>query len=113
MGVTYLFAGVAVTDLDAAREWYERVFGRPPDLVPNATEVSWELAGAGWIYVVADAARAGSALTTVLVDDLDARLAALAERGIEPGPVEHQPGLFRRFALTDPDGNRLTIAQVG
>jgi hypothetical protein len=35
----------------------------------------------GWIYVIADAQRAGSTLHTLLVDDIDELLVALRERG--------------------------------
>ena len=51
-----LFAGVPVADHPAARAWYERLFGRGPDMVPNQTEVVWQVAEGGWVYVVADAA---------------------------------------------------------
>ena len=72
-----LFAGVPVADYPAARGWYERLFGRGPDMVPNQTEVVWQVAEGGWVYVVADAERAGRALVTVIVDDLDGLLAGL------------------------------------
>jgi hypothetical protein len=32
-----LFAGIPVTDLAAALEWYERLFGVPPSFLPNET----------------------------------------------------------------------------
>jgi hypothetical protein len=31
-GITHLFAGVPVSDLDAGIDWYMRFFGRPPDM---------------------------------------------------------------------------------
>jgi predicted enzyme related to lactoylglutathione lyase len=66
---------------------------------------------AGWIYVIADPERAGSALNTLLVDDLDAFLAGLAARGIATGPVEIIGDGVRRTIVTDPDGNRLQIGE--
>ncbi|HEY4429287.1 MAG TPA: hypothetical protein VGN08_13885 [Solirubrobacteraceae bacterium] len=33
--ITHLFAGISVADRDAAAAWYERLTGRPPDLIPN------------------------------------------------------------------------------
>jgi len=82
VAVTELFAGIPVADFGAARPWYERLMGRPTDLVPHDTEVAWRLGEAtGWVYVVADPDRAGRALVTVLVDDLDSHLGELAERG--------------------------------
>ena len=40
----HLFAGVCVTDLAAAKAWYEQLFGTPPTFLPNDTEAVWELA---------------------------------------------------------------------
>ena len=111
-GAIHLFAGIAVADYAAARDWYERVFGRGPDLVPHEREAAWQVVEGGWLYVVADAERAGRALVTVLVSDLDAQLAALAHRGITVGPIETLTRGPRRAAIVDPEGNRITLAQV-
>ncbi|MCW2631729.1 MAG: hypothetical protein JWR88_691 [Pseudonocardia sp.] len=52
MAITELFAGIPVSDFATAREWYERLIGRPPDLVPHDAEAAWRLAATtGWIYV--------------------------------------------------------------
>jgi len=111
MAVTYVFAGIPVSQRDAAAGWYERLVGRPPDLIPNDHEAAWRLTDTGWIYIVVDPDRAGSALNTLLVDDLDALLAGLAERGIVTGPVETIGDAVRGTHVTDPDGNRLQIGQ--
>lgn len=112
MGVT-LFAGCAVTDLAAARAFYDAVFGRGPDLVPNADEACWRLTDEAWVYVIVDPARAGGGVGTVLVDDLDARLADWASRGIVPAEVEDYGNGTRKAVLHDPDGNELGFGQVG
>jgi hypothetical protein len=44
MGITDVFAGLPVVDSRAVQPWYERLTGRPPDLVPNDNEVAWQLA---------------------------------------------------------------------
>src|SRR2546429_409058 len=97
---------------DAAAGWYERLTARPPDLIPNAKEAAWQLTETSWVYIVADADRAGSALNTLLVDDLDAFLAGVAARGIAAGPIEAVGASGRQSVLTDPDGNRLKVAHV-
>jgi catechol 2,3-dioxygenase-like lactoylglutathione lyase family enzyme len=112
VAIEYVFAGMATADIAAARDWYERLFGRPPDLVPNDTEVCWQLAGAGWVYVVEDPARAGRGLLTLLVDDLDAVVAGLVDRGIEPGPIEAEGDAVRKSVVTDPEGSTIAFAQV-
>ena len=111
MAVTHVFAGIPVARRDAAVGWYERLVGRPPDLLPNDDEAAWRLTETGWMYVVTDAGRAGSALNTLLVDDLDAFLAGLAERDVVAGPVETIGGGVRLIVVTDPDGNRLQVGR--
>ncbi len=111
MAVTYVFAGIPVADRDAAAGWYERLIGRPPDLVPNDDEAAWRLTETGWIYIVVDEHRAGSALNTLLVDDLDTFLAGLAERGITTSAVRTIGDGVHVTVVTDPDGNRLQVGQ--
>src|SRR5512132_1809222 len=97
MRTTHLFAGVPVSDFDMAVAWYERLLGRPPDVLPHEREAMWHLVGEGSIYVVLDAQRAGSALVTLAVDDL-------ADHPTEPGP-----GGMPTAVLDDPDGNRIKL----
>jgi predicted enzyme related to lactoylglutathione lyase len=111
MGFTYVFASIPVADLDAAVGWYESLLGRAPDLIPNEIEAAWQLTETGWIYVVVDPNRAGSALHTLLVEHLDAFLAELAERGVLAAPVEIIGDGVRRTTVVDPDGNRLNVGQ--
>jgi catechol 2,3-dioxygenase-like lactoylglutathione lyase family enzyme len=109
--ITHVFASVPVADRDSAVEWYERLLGRPPELIPNQDEAAWRLTDTGWIYVIADAGRAGSGLHTLLVDDLDGFLAGIGERGIDAAPLETIGDGARRTYVTDPDGNRLQVGQ--
>lgn len=111
MAIAHVFSSIPVRDRDAAASWYERFFGRPPDLVPNDDEAAWRLTETAWVYVIADAARAGSGLDTLLVDDIDAFLGGLAERGIASGPVTTMAEGVRRTLVTDPDGNRIQVGQ--
>jgi len=91
MPFTEVFAGIAVQDRDAAIEFYERLLGAPPTMLPNEDEAAWQLTGGGWLYVLRDADRAGRAGVTLLVDDLDA-----ARRG-RRGRDRAQPGRNRRW----------------
>jgi 2',3'-cyclic-nucleotide 2'-phosphodiesterase len=112
LAVTDLFASIPVGDRDAAMSWYGRLLGRPPDLIPNEDEAAWRISGSGWIYLIADAARAGSSLQTLLVEDLDVLLAGMAARGIAIGAVEVMGNGVRHTTLTDADGNRLKLGEV-
>jgi hypothetical protein len=70
-----LFAGIPVSDYEAAKPWYERLLGVEPSFIPHATEAVWELAEHRSLFIVEDAERAGRAIHTIFVDDLDARVA--------------------------------------
>ncbi len=112
MNVEHVFAGIPVADRDAASSWYERLTGRRPDLIPNEDEAAWQLTETGWIYLIADADRAGSALHTLLVEDLEAFLAELANRGIDAGPIETIGVTVRHVVISDLDGNRLNVGEA-
>jgi hypothetical protein len=107
MPLTHLFAGVAVSDFATACQWYEALFGRPPDMVPKDGEAVWHVSSSGSLYVVADAARAGNALVTVAVSDLDHFAAALTTRGLSLN--EEVSGASRppQLSITDRDGNHI------
>ena len=111
MAYTHVFTGAAVADLGSALAWYERLLGRPSDLVPNENEAVWHLTETASIYVVGDPDRAGRGLLTVFVDDLDGWVAELVARGLETDTIETVQGLFRKTVITDPDGNRITFAE--
>jgi catechol 2,3-dioxygenase-like lactoylglutathione lyase family enzyme len=113
LAIKVLFAGIPVADLEAAIGWYERLLGGPPDMKPNEIERTWKLTDESWVYVVTDADRAGNALVTVMVDDLDERLARLRERGIEPDEIQEISEKVRKAVFTDPEGNQIGIGQAG
>jgi catechol 2,3-dioxygenase-like lactoylglutathione lyase family enzyme len=111
--IGHVFAGLPASDIRASSVWYERLMGRPPDLVPHESEVAWRLTDTGWIYVVEDPGRAGNALVTVLVEDLETHVAELASRGLATPAMETIAGVGRKAAIADPDGNLITFAEAG
>lgn len=113
MSFTQVFAGVHVRDLASAIDFYERLLGSPPSMLPNDDEAAWQLTGSGWLYVLRDAEKAGTSVVTLLLDDLDQRLAALAEHGIQTGPETVKGGSVRSLWIADPDGNRIQFGQPG
>ena len=66
MPITNVLAVVTVADIDSALAWYERLLGRPADKIPMAEAAEWHISEGGWIQLVRDADRAGSALLTGL-----------------------------------------------
>jgi hypothetical protein len=47
MPVTEVFAAITVRDRDAAIEYYERLLGFAPSMLPNDDEAAWELMTVG------------------------------------------------------------------
>ena len=104
-----LFAGIPVGDYESATAWYERLLGSEPAFIAHSTEAVWELAEHRFLYIVEDARRAGRAIHTVFVDDLDAVVAEIASRGIEPDDRETYPGKARKAIYRDADGNEISF----
>ena len=102
-----LFAGIPVNDYSAAFIWYQQLFGSPPTFLASDTEAVWELAEHRWVFIVQRPEHAGHAIPTILVDDLDARVAQIADRGLEPTNRETYPNGMRKVIYRDPDGNEI------
>jgi catechol 2,3-dioxygenase-like lactoylglutathione lyase family enzyme len=102
----HLFAGLRVRDFQAARPWYERLLGEPTFL-PHAGEAVWTLAEDRSVYIVERADGAGNSVVMIFLDDLDAQLAAIAARGLEPDERETYSNGVRKVVYRDPDGNEL------
>jgi predicted enzyme related to lactoylglutathione lyase len=50
---------------------------------------------------------AGHAMHTIFVDDFDARVAQIADRGVEPTKRETYSNGVRKATYRDPDGNEI------
>ena len=102
----HLFAGLRVRDFQAAQPWYERLLGEPA-FFPHAAEAVWTLADDRSVYIVEHADGAGNSVVTLFVDDLDARVTAIAARGLEPDERETYANGVRKVVYRDPDGNEV------
>ena len=108
VAITHSFAGLPVVDYTAAYDWYLRLLGREADMFPHETECVWRLTPTSSIYVTQDSDRAGSALVTFALDDLDAHERRLREAGFTF--TEEATGAApRRLVVSDIDGNRLVF----
>ena len=96
-----------MSDYQRALAWYGRLLGSDPSFFPNATEAVWELAEHRYLYIEELPARAGHALHTVFVDDLDDRVEQIGARGIEPAEQETYENGARKVIYRDPDGNEI------
>jgi catechol 2,3-dioxygenase-like lactoylglutathione lyase family enzyme len=102
----HLFAGLRVRDFEAARPWYEQLFGEP-SFFPHATEAVWTLADERSVYIIEHPDGAGRSVVTLFLDDLDARVAEIASRGLEPADGETYANGVRKVTYRDPDGNEV------
>ncbi|MCF7550477.1 VOC family protein [Pseudonocardia sp. WMMC193] len=108
MSIDRLLAQSTVSDLDVAREWYERLFGRAPDATPMDGLLEWHLSDTFGVQVWAEPDRAGRSSMVVDESDLDALAARLTAAGIADAAPE-QATSSRILRLDDPDGNRVVF----
>jgi len=102
-----LFAGIPVGDYGRASAWYEQLLGSGPSFLPNDTEAVWEVGENRYLYIDVRPEHAGHAMHTLFVDDLDERVRAIADRGIEPADRETYSNGVRKVTYRDPDGNEI------
>jgi predicted enzyme related to lactoylglutathione lyase len=109
MNVDKVYSVIAVSDLDRARGFYTRLFGRDPDSAPMPGLNEWHMPAAG-VQVIEDSERAGRSMLTLIVDSLHTIRTLLSHRGLTLG--ETSGGDFAKIAqIDDPDGNRITFAE--
>ena len=111
--VVWLYAGIPVNSRAAALVWYEKLLGSPPSFFPNDNEAMWQLGEHRSVFVEQRPAHAGHARHLLFVDDLDAIVAEIAERGLEPAERETYPSGVEKITYVDPDGNQIEMLQVG
>lgn len=109
MSIDHVLAVIPVSDVDTSAQWYADLFGRPADNNPMPTLVEWQVRPGAWVQVFSEPDKAGNGLLNVAVSDLEAHLAELHGRGLEPGSVLDANRGVRLSKLTDPDGNEITL----
>ena len=109
MPIEHVLAVVPASDLQSADAWYEALFGRPADNRPMSSLVEWQVTTGGWVQVTVDGDRAGSGLLNFAVDDLAATRDELATRGVATGEIQPVNKGVELSAITDPDGNAITL----
>ena len=95
----------ACVSFQAARPWYERLFGEP-SFFPHDTEAVWTLADDRSIYVVEHPEGAGKSVVTLFVDDLDARVTRSPPAGSNPTSASRTPTACARRTTTTPTATR-------
>lgn len=111
MTIVNVLASLKVADFDAAVTWYETLFGRAPDRRPMDDLAEWQLAPSGGVQVFRNRAGAGATTVVIGVDEVDATVAELVERGLSLEASDVPSGRFRLATIQDPAGNTVTFAQ--
>jgi catechol 2,3-dioxygenase-like lactoylglutathione lyase family enzyme len=117
---TKAYSGIAVNDLQEAREFYGETLGLPTS---EEYGLMWlHLAGGRdtLVYQQADLTPASYTILNFEVDDIDTAVDALATRGVRferyDGFEQHDKGVFREQGpyiawFKDPSGNVLSVLQ--
>ena len=111
MTIKNALAAVAVKDLRASAQWYERLFGRPADSTPMPEVAEWKFSGGGWLQVFQSKERPGTGSFTLAVSDLAEQVAELKRIGIDPGR-EMGGEKVKVVMIKDPDGNSIAFAEA-
>lgn len=111
MPIRNALASLAVTDLESALPWYERLLGRPADSRPMDEVAEWKFEGGGWLQVYQRPKRAGLGSMTLAVTDIGEQKRFLEECGIVIGEQSTGPR-FKTLMITDPAGNHIAFAQA-
>ena len=109
---TDVFSGIAVSDFQAALDWYQRLFGAKPSFFPNETEAVWSIGAQRWVYIIVDAKRAGGAIQTIMCSDLEATIDQIAARGLTFTQEEIPGEGVRKVMYYDPDGNEIGLGRI-
>lgn len=110
MDIQGLFAVAHVSDIEKSTSWYSDLIGRSPDDRPMDGLVQWRDLGGAGLQLVWDAERSGTSAITIVTPTMSRARAALASVGIDLEPdVQGDFGIIAQ--ISDPDGNRITLAE--
>lgn len=110
MRIQGIYAALSAADMDAAEQFYTRLFDRAPDDRPMKGLIQWrDVAGAN-IQIFENQESAGTGRLTIVVPDMDKARQSLNDAGVSV--TGERQGDFGKIAqISDPDGNRLTLAE--
>ena len=110
MTIENALASLAVKDIDASVQWYEKVLGRSADSTQMPGLAEWKFHGGGWLQVYALPERAGSCSCTLTVSDIDLEAARLNKLGVAAGAQMGET--IKVFMVKDLDCNSIAFSQA-
>jgi hypothetical protein len=108
MTITNALASLAVRDLAAASQWYERFLG--PGTHPMNELCEWHFPDGGGLQVYTLPERAGHGSCTLVVSDIDAISRQLRESAVAPDAEPARNDRVDTIMIKDPDGNSIAFA---
>ena len=109
--VNSVISVISVKNFEEAFEWYKRLFGRDPDVVPMEGIAEWQLVENAWIQVGTDPDRAGTTTVVVGVNDIEAQRKTCLEANLSVSEIEEYPEIIKMAEITDPEGNKISFVQ--
>jgi catechol 2,3-dioxygenase-like lactoylglutathione lyase family enzyme len=107
--VDYALAVVAVSDNQAGRSWYTKLFGREPDHNPMPNLIEWQVTDGAWVQVTEDPQRGGNGMLNLAVSDIEEGARELHEMGLAAGEIVDANKGVRLCPFTDPDSNKIQL----
>ena len=95
---------IAVRNLGESRQWYERLFGKRPDLEPLPGQIEFNIAGT-WLLIEEGEVSPSSWNIRLEVGDLTRERERLQQLGIAVTEVKTVSSAINWFTFADPDGN--------
>jgi predicted lactoylglutathione lyase len=108
MTITNAFASLAVRDLAASKQWYEKLLG--PGSQPMPEVVEWTLGHGGGVQVYRLPERAGQGSCTLVVNDIDETAEQLQSSGLAPEATPSRTERVDTIMIKDPDGNSIAFS---
>ena len=101
-----------IGNIEAATKWYERLLGRPPDLVPSPDFKEWEIVPDTWLQISSSRNPGQMSRLRLGVQDLEeARRRSINELGVKATQIERIEGSVAWCNFEDPWGNRIGLFQ--
>jgi hypothetical protein len=108
MTITNALASLAVSDLEVASRWFEKILG--PGSRPMPEVVAWQLERGGGLQVYEGPERADHGSCTLIVDDIDEMAHQLRASGLAPDSAPARNERVDTIMIRDLDGNSIAFA---
>ncbi|WP_293268455.1 VOC family protein [Neptunomonas sp.] len=102
---------IPVKNFELTLEWYRKLFGRDPDVVPMEGIAEWQLVENAWIQVSIDPERAGSTTVVIGVNDIEEQSKAFSDANLPIGEIVEYPEIIKMAEIIDPEGNKISFVQ--